>query len=107
VRSTPALSAATNPFPKAKEAMKFVPLEILLFLVLAGLLFKLFLRLLNGKKLDKVIDQVTNPEINSDEEVLDSIARTKKRLEQRVGESDAELKRRIDKNERLRKSYGG
>jgi len=87
--------------------MKFVPLEILLVLVIAGLLFKLFLRLLNGRKLDKVIEQVTHPEIDSDDAAIDDIARAKKRLERRVGESDAELRRRINKNDRLRKEYGG
>ena len=83
------------------------PLEIILALLLCYGLFFLVRKLLNSRKLDKVIEEVVHPQINADEVILDNLDRAAGAAIERVEENESEINRRLEKNEKLRRHYGG
>jgi hypothetical protein len=83
------------------------PLEILLILGLVFLIFWLFRKALNSKKVDEVIDEVAHPEIHTVDAAIDDLDRAKNLANVTIHETDDEIKRKQAKNDRLRKAYGG
>ena len=70
------------------------PLELVLCILVFLGTFWLFRRLLNSKKVDKVINEVVHPTIQDDDAVIEDIDRVTNTAKKRIAESDIEIARR-------------
>jgi hypothetical protein len=83
------------------------PLELLGVLFLLYLTFRMFRWALNSPKVEGAIEEVTHPESHNVDGVIDDLQYAKSKAAFTADETDAEIERKRQKNERLRKAYGG
>lgn len=83
------------------------PLEVILVLVGLGLVFWLFRKSLNSKKLDNVIEEVIHPEVHTLDGASEGLDRARATAAEALVDSTEAAERRRLKEDRLRNLYGG
>lgn len=83
--------------------LALAPLEILLAIIVFYVVFKLFVRLLNSKKLSKTIDEVTHPRPDSDDEIIAELDHRREAAQRRIGENTADIRKKAEANKKLRR----
>jgi hypothetical protein len=83
------------------------PFEVLLVLALIYILFFVYRKLLNSSKLTEVIEEVTDPVAQTDEQIGQQFEDAKQGVKNLIDENESEAERRVQRNKALRAMYGG